>query len=87
VPLEPILGRVPTQTVSESFDPQSWDVVPDTDLPDFTDITYHRCTLDGPAGATVRIAFNRPEVLKFVVKLTDDGLIGQPDWSPCPSYY
>jgi naphthoate synthase len=50
---------VPTQTVSETFDPQSWDVVPGHD---FTDITYHRCTLDGPAGATVRIAFDRPEV-------------------------
>jgi naphthoate synthase len=48
-----------TQTVSENFDPQSWDVVPDYD---FTDITYHRCILPGPAGATVRIAFDRPEV-------------------------
>jgi naphthoate synthase len=48
-----------TPTVSETFDPQSWDVVPDYD---FTDITYHRCTLEGAAGATVRIAFDRPEV-------------------------
>jgi len=51
--------QVLTQTVSENFDPQSWDVVPGYD---FTDITYHRCTLAGPAGATVRIAFDRPEV-------------------------
>jgi naphthoate synthase len=50
---------VPTRTVSEIFDPLSWDVVPDYD---FTDITYHRCILNGPAGATVRIAFDRPEV-------------------------
>jgi naphthoate synthase len=53
---------VPTQTVSENFDPQSWDVVPDAGVSDFTDITYHRCSLAGPAGATVRIAFDRPEV-------------------------
>jgi naphthoate synthase len=50
---------VPTQTVSEIFDPKSWDVVPEYD---FTDITYHRCTRPGRAGGTVRIAFNRPEV-------------------------
>ncbi|GAA4859214.1 1,4-dihydroxy-2-naphthoyl-CoA synthase [Saccharopolyspora cebuensis] len=29
---------------------------------DFTDITYHRCTEDGPGRGTVRIAFDRPEV-------------------------
>ena len=50
---------MPTQSVSEIFDPQSWQVVPEHD---FTDITYHRCSLDGPAAATVRIAFDRPEV-------------------------
>ncbi|GLY13290.1 1,4-dihydroxy-2-naphthoyl-CoA synthase [Kineosporia rhizophila] len=47
------------ETVSEIFDPQSWEPVPDYD---FTDITYHRCTRSGPAGGTVRIAFDRPEV-------------------------
>ena len=45
--------------VSEIFDPAAWDVVPGFD---FTDITYHRCVLDGPARGTVRIAFDRPEV-------------------------
>lgn len=29
---------------------------------EFDDITYHRCTVHGPARATVRIAFHRPEV-------------------------
>ena len=45
--------------VSEIFDAEAWDVVPGFD---FTDITYHRCRLDGPARGTVRIAFDRPEV-------------------------
>ncbi len=46
-------------TVSEIFDPAAWAPVEGFDL---TDITYHRCVLDGPRRATVRIAFNRPEV-------------------------
>ncbi|MBI4939865.1 MAG: 1,4-dihydroxy-2-naphthoyl-CoA synthase [Actinobacteria bacterium] len=45
--------------VSEIFDAAAWDVVPGFD---FTDITYHRCRLDGAARGTVRIAFDRPEV-------------------------
>jgi len=45
--------------VSEIFDAGAWDVVPGFD---FTDITYHRCRLDGAARRTVRIAFDRPEV-------------------------
>jgi len=45
--------------VSEIFDPRAWKVVEGFD---FTDITYHRCVLDGPARGTVRIAFDRPEV-------------------------
>jgi len=43
--------------VSEIFDPSAWSLVEGFD---FTDITYHRSTLDGPAKGTVRIAFNRP---------------------------
>jgi naphthoate synthase len=46
--------------VSEIFDPAAWSEVPGFD---FDDITYHRST--GPSAidrATVRIAFNRPEV-------------------------
>ena len=50
---------MPTESVSEIFDPAIWTVVSDLD---FTDITYHRCTASGPAAGTVRIAFNRPEV-------------------------
>jgi naphthoate synthase len=45
--------------VSEIFDVEAWDAVPGFDL---TDITYHRCRLEGPARGTVRIAFDRPEV-------------------------
>jgi len=46
--------------VSEIFDPSAWTEVPGFE---FDDITYHRST--GPSAidrATVRIAFNRPEV-------------------------
>jgi naphthoate synthase len=46
--------------VSEIFDPSAWEPVPGFD---FDDITYHRST--GPTRAdraTVRIAFDRPEV-------------------------
>ncbi|KEI45287.1 1,4-dihydroxy-2-naphthoyl-CoA synthase [Saccharopolyspora rectivirgula] len=45
--------------VSELFDPSVWEPVAGFD---FTDITYHRCTEEGPGKGTVRIAFNRPEV-------------------------
>ena len=48
-----------TERVSEIFDPSAWQPVPGFEL---TDITYHRCTLAGPAGETVRVAFDRPEV-------------------------
>lgn len=41
--------------ISDIFDPQCWQTVPDFNL---TDITYHRATGQG----TVRIAFNRSEV-------------------------
>jgi naphthoate synthase len=50
---------VTSAAVSELFDPQVWAPVPGFDL---TDLTYHRCSLDGPARGTVRIAFHRPEV-------------------------
>ncbi len=48
-----------SEPVSELFDPAAWQQVPGFDL---TDITYHRCVLDGAARGTVRIAFDRPEV-------------------------
>ncbi|GAA4001292.1 1,4-dihydroxy-2-naphthoyl-CoA synthase [Allokutzneria multivorans] len=46
---------MPSNQVSELFDPAAWRVVEGFD---FTDITYHRAVDQG----TVRIAFNRPEV-------------------------
>jgi naphthoate synthase len=54
-----MLAHVTGEHVSETFDPAAWAVVPGFD---FSDITYHRCTLPGPARGTVRIAFDRPEV-------------------------
>jgi naphthoate synthase len=45
--------------VSDTFDTSAWEPVPGFDL---TDLTYHRCTRDGPARGTVRVAFDRPEV-------------------------
>lgn len=45
--------------VSELFDPRAWRAVEGFDL---TDVTYHRCVVAGPAGATVRVAIDRPEV-------------------------
>ena len=41
--------------VSETFEPDAWEVVPGLD---FTDITYHRARSTG----AVRIAFDRPEI-------------------------
>ncbi|MFZ0158930.1 MAG: 1,4-dihydroxy-2-naphthoyl-CoA synthase [Kineosporiaceae bacterium] len=49
----------PGRAVSEIFDPAAWRPVEGFEG---GDITYHRCVLDGPAGGTVRIAFDRPEV-------------------------
>ena len=45
--------------VSDLFDPSAWQQVPGFE---FADLTYHRCVLDGPAGGTVRVAFDRPQV-------------------------
>jgi naphthoate synthase len=50
---------MPTAPVSELFDPKAWEPVAGFEL---TDLTYHRCVLAGPAGGTVRVAFDRPEV-------------------------
>ncbi len=54
-----ILVRVSSDPISEIFDPAAWRAVPGFE---FADLTYHRCMLPGPAGGTVRIAFDRPEV-------------------------
>ena len=45
--------------VSDLFDSRAWRPVDGFEL---TDITYHRCVLPGPAGGTVRVAFDRPLV-------------------------
>ena len=47
-------------TDQNPFDETAWALVPGFE--DLTDITYHRCVLDGAAKGTVRVAFNRPEV-------------------------
>ncbi|WP_338750286.1 1,4-dihydroxy-2-naphthoyl-CoA synthase [Janibacter alittae] len=54
--------------VSETFDPQAWEVVPGFE--DLTDITYHRATELG----CVRIAFDRPEILNAFRPHTVDEL-------------
>ena len=53
--------------VSPLFDPAAWREVPGFD---FTDITYHRAVDQG----TVRVAFNRPEVLNAFRPHTVDEL-------------
>ena len=53
--------------VSELFDPEAWDVVPGFD---FGDITYHRSKDE----KTVRIAFDRPEILNAFRPQTVDEL-------------
>src|SRR3954468_21153188 len=55
--------------VSEIFDPADWDVVPG--FTDLTDLTYHRAKAHG----TVRIAFDRPDVLNAFRPHTVDELL------------
>ncbi len=57
--------------VSATFDATAWEPVAGFDL---TDITYHRCVLPGPASGTVRIAFDRPDVLNAFRPHTVDEL-------------
>src|SRR6188474_2879477 len=57
-----MLTGVGAENVSELFDPASWRAVEGAGFDNFTDITYHRSIVDGPARGTVRIAFDRPEV-------------------------
>ncbi|MEK4242973.1 1,4-dihydroxy-2-naphthoyl-CoA synthase [Janibacter sp. FSL W8-0316] len=54
--------------VSETFDPQAWEVVPGFE--DLTDLTYHRAKDVG----CVRIAFDRPEILNAFRPHTVDEL-------------
>ena len=55
--------------VSETFDPEAWDAV--AGFEDLTDLTYHRARAHG----TVRIAFDRPEVLNAFRPHTVDELL------------
>ncbi|WP_104108275.1 1,4-dihydroxy-2-naphthoyl-CoA synthase [Nocardioides sp. 616] len=55
--------------VSEIFDPSDWDPVPGFE--DLTDLTYHRAKAHG----TVRIAFDRPDVLNAFRPHTVDELL------------
>jgi naphthoate synthase len=55
--------------VSETFDPKAWEPVPGYD--DLTDLTYHRARAHG----TVRVAFDRPEVLNAFRPHTVDELL------------
>ena len=55
--------------VSEIFDPEQWDDVPGFD--DLTDLTYHRARAHG----TVRVAFDRPDILNAFRPHTVDELL------------
>jgi naphthoate synthase len=55
--------------VSETFDASAWDAVPGFE--DLTDLTYHRAKAHG----TVRIAFDRPDVLNAFRPHTVDELL------------
>jgi len=55
--------------VSDIFDPTDWDLVPGFE--DLTDLTYHRAKAHG----TVRIAFDRPDVLNAFRPHTVDELL------------
>ena len=55
--------------VSETFDPEAWDDVPGFE--DLTDLTYHRAKAHG----TVRVAFDRPDVLNAFRPHTVDELL------------
>src|SRR4029079_4404420 len=55
--------------VSKTFDPDAWDAVPGFEH--LTDLTYHRARAHG----TVRIAFDRPDVLNAFRPHTVDELL------------
>ena len=59
--------------VSETFDPADWDDVPGFE--DLTDLTYHRARSSTGAPGTVRIAFDRPDVLNAFRPHTVDELL------------
>jgi naphthoate synthase len=56
--------------ISDTFDPERWRTVPGFDADELTDLTYHRSVDHG----TVRVAFDRPEVLNAFRPQTVDQL-------------
>jgi naphthoate synthase len=64
-----LTGMSAIEGVSEIFDPADWDAVPGFE--DLTDLTYHRARAHG----TVRIAFDRPDVLNAFRPHTVDELL------------
>ena len=61
------------EAVSETFDPTAWTEVPG--FANLTDLTYHRAKAHG----TVRIAFDRPDVLNAFRPHTVDELLSALD--------
>src|SRR6476660_1943835 len=68
-PLDTVRCMSAIEVVSEIFDPEACDVVPGFE--DLTDLTYHRAREHG----TVRIAFDRPDVLNAFRPHTVDELL------------
>ena len=64
-----VCGMSAIDGVSETFDPDAWDVVPGFE--DLTDLTYHRAKAHG----TVRVAFDRPDILNAFRPHTVDELL------------
>jgi naphthoate synthase len=64
-----LTGMSAIEGVSEIFSPADWDAVPGFE--DLTDLTYHRARAHG----TVRIAFDRPDVLNAFRPHTVDELL------------
>src|SRR4026207_1990627 len=68
-PLTSVRTMSAIEGVSEIFDPADWDAV--SGFEDLTDLTYHRARAHG----TVRIAFDRPDVLNAFRPHTVDELL------------
>ena len=69
IPADSLTRMSAIEGVSEIFDPADWDVVPGFE--NLTDLTYHRARAHG----TVRIAFDRPDVLNAFRPHTVDELL------------
>jgi naphthoate synthase len=67
--------------VSATYDAAAW--APIDGFERLTDITYHRSVVPGPARGTVRVAFDRPEVLNAFRPHTVDELYRVLDHARC----